>query len=76
MRCFRVVAVLDGYPYFTAGYSCFTDCFTVHGALKRPHKGEKFRSLRAALQNAAEWADAGWHARVVRRTSNGWVLAD
>lgn len=67
MRCFRVVTVLN--------IQDFTNCFSVGGALKRPHKGDKYRSLSAALRCAQQWEDAGWYARIVRRTSKGWVQA-
>ena len=66
MRCFRVVSVLSPQD--------FTNCFSVGGALKRPHKGEKYRSLNAAMRGAQQWDDAGWYTSVVRRTRrNGWV---
>jgi hypothetical protein len=64
MRTFRVVSVLNRQD--------FTNCFSVHGALKRPHKGEKYRSLRAAEEAAQRWAEAGWYATVVRRLPHGW----
>jgi len=44
----------------------------VGGALKRPHKGEKYRSLNAAMRCAQQWADAGWYATIVRRSPQGW----
>lgn len=68
MRTFRVVAVLQAAE--------FTNCFSVHGALRRPQKGEKYRSLNAAIRCAQEWEEGGWYAYVVRRTAQGWVRAD
>lgn len=65
MRKFRVVTVL--------GLQDFNRCFSVHGALMRPHKGESYRSLRAAQANASMWEAAGWYAFVVRHTPQGWV---
>ena len=67
MRAFRVVTVLQPQD--------FQNCFSVTGKLKRPHKGEIHRSLRAANTNAQQWADAGWYAYVVRRTPTGWTRA-
>ncbi len=71
MRKFRVVTVLDPHQ--------FKRCFSMHGALMRPHKGEIYRSLRAAEANAQQWAEAEWCAFIVRRTRTGWapvVLAE
>jgi hypothetical protein len=65
MRKFRVVAVLD--PQH------FTRCFSIHGALMRPHKGEIYRSLRAAEAYAQQCALSGWCAFIVRRTRTGWA---
>lgn len=65
MRTFRVVSVLSPQD--------FTNCFSVYGALKRPHKGDKYRSLSAAMRCAQQWDEAGWYSYVVRRTRNGWV---
>ena len=66
MRKFRVVSVLEA--------ADFNRCFSVHGALRRPHKGEIHRSLRAARANASMWEAAGWYAFVMRHTPQGWVL--
>ena len=65
MRSFRVVAVLQPQD--------FQKCFSVTGKLKRPHKGEIHRSLRAATTTAQQWVDAGWYAYIVRRTPTGWT---
>ncbi len=64
MRAFRVVSVLN--------MQDFTNCFSPCGGLKRPHKGEIYRSLRAAEEAAQRWAEAGWYATVVRRLPHGW----
>lgn len=64
MRAFRIVCVLN--------IQDFNRCFSVHGALKRPHKGVVYRSLRAAREMAENYASAGWTAGVVRRTRTGW----
>jgi hypothetical protein len=65
MRKFRVLSVLNGED--------IPKCFTVNEGLKRPHKGEGFRSLRAAEECAREWVQAGWYVLIVRRVPNGWA---
>lgn len=65
MRTFRVVSVLNPQD--------LTNCFSVGGGLMRPHKGDKYRSLSAAMRCAQQWDEAGWYAYVVRRTPQGWV---
>lgn len=62
MRTFRVVSVLNPQD--------FTNSFSVHGALRHPYKGEKYRSLKAAEHVAKR---AIGYAYVVRRTAQGWV---
>lgn len=64
MRCFRVVSVLN--------LQDFPNCFSVHGALKRPHKGEKYRSWAEAGRIADQWAQSGWYVWILRRVPNGW----
>jgi hypothetical protein len=65
MRKFRVIAVLEG--------TDLPKCFTVFDGLKRQHKGEAFRSLRAAEDCAREWVQSGWYPLIVRRVPNGWA---
>jgi hypothetical protein len=64
MRAFRVVCVLN--------MQDFTNCFSVYGALRRPHKGELYRSLRAARFAAKAASETGWYATIVRRSPQGW----
>jgi hypothetical protein len=65
MRAFRVVCVLNM-------QDDFTNCFSVYGALRRHHKGELYRSLRAAKRAAEAASKSGWHATIVRRAPQGW----
>lgn len=68
MRAFRVVSVLNPQD--------LGNCFTVHGGLKHPHKGELFRSWREAAFAAEQAAQCGWYGFVVRRLPEGWQCVE